>query len=216
MKFFVDDADLREIETLQAIGLCDGVTTNPSIIAKSGRDFFTVIKEIAKQVPGPVSAEVIATDFDGMLREGQELAALAPNVTVKVPLTYAGLKACRSLRDKGVMVNITLCFSVPQAILAAKAGATFVSPFMGRLDDIGVSGTDLVQEICGVFDQYDTFQTEVLAASIRHPMHIVEAAHAGAHVVTAPPKVFHQLYKHPLTESGLQKFLADWQQSKKP
>lgn len=213
MKFFIDDADIKEIKALQEVGLCDGVTTNPSIIAKSGRVFFDVIKEIAKEVPGPVSAEVIAMDYKGMMEEALRLSDIAPNVTIKVPLTFDGLKACKTLRARGIMVNVTLCFSVAQAILAAKAGASFISPFIGRLDDIGHSGSSLIEEICVIYDQYEAFETEVLAASIRHPQHVIEAALAGAHVVTAPPKVYRQLFQHPLTDIGLEKFLDDWKKS---
>ncbi len=211
MKFFVDTADLNEIKELAATGLLDGVTTNPSLVAKSGHsDFISLIKDICKVVEGPVSAEVASTDYDNMWAEAQYLANIAPNVAVKVPLTPAGLKVCRQLSDKGTMVNVTLCFSAAQAILAAKAGATFVSPFVGRLDDVGEDGMQLIADICTIYNSYPDFQTEVLAASIRHPMHVVEAAKLGADVATIPPKVIWQLFGHPLTDKGLAQFVADW------
>ena len=211
MKFFVDTADLDEIRDLAATGLVDGVTTNPSLIAKSGRNMLDVIAEICDVVPGPVSAEVTATKVDDMLAEADVLAVVASNVTIKVPLTPDGLKACRALRDRDIMVNVTLCFSAAQAILAAKVGASFISPFVGRLDDIGLRGLDLIEEIVDIYEQYDTFDTEVLVASIRGPAHVVEAARAGAHVATLPPNVVHQLYQHPLTDKGLAAFLKDWE-----
>jgi transaldolase len=213
MKFFIDTADLAELRDLAATGLVDGVTTNPSLVAKSGRRFFDVLEEICALVPGPVSAEVTATDVTQMLEEGRRLARLAGNITVKVPLTADGLKACRTLSEDGIMVNVTLCFSAAQAILAAKAGATFVSPFVGRLDDIGADGMQLIGEICQIYRQYESFRTEVLVASIRNPLHVVEAAKLGAHVATMPPAVLRQLFKHPLTDKGLEAFLADWQKS---
>lgn len=213
MKFFVDTADTDDIRDLAATGLVDGVTTNPSLIAKSGRKFLDVVREICEMVPGPVSAEVTATDFETMLKEGRKLAEVAPNIAVKVPLTPDGLKACKALSDDGHMVNVTLCFSSGQAILAAKAGATFISPFVGRLDDIGADGMNLISEICEIYEQYDSFKTEVLVASIRGPMHLVEAARMGAHVATMPPSVLRQLYKHPLTDAGLVAFLADWEKT---
>tara|TARA_R110000787_G_scaffold182922_1_gene294926 strand:- start:815 stop:1477 length:663 start_codon:yes stop_codon:yes gene_type:complete len=213
MKFFVDTADVDEIRDLASTGLVDGVTTNPSLIAKSGRNFLDVIREICDIVPGPVSAEVAATDHETMLAEGRKLAKLAANVTVKVPLTQDGLKTCKALTDEGTMVNVTLCFSAGQAILAAKAGASFVSPFVGRLDDISRDGMGLIDEICTIYENYDSFTTEVLVASIRSPNHIVEAAKMGAHVATFPPSVMRQLFKHPLTDSGLAAFLADWQKT---
>ena len=209
MKFFVDTADVAEIRELNALGLLDGVTTNPSLIAKAGRDFKTIIAEICEIVPGPVSAEVAATDTEGMLREGRVLAKIAKNVTVKVPLTWDGLKACRTLTGEGTMVNVTLCFSANQALLAAKAGATFVSPFIGRLDDIGLDGMELIKEIRTIYDNY-FFETEILAASIRHVNHVKACALAGADVVTVPPQVIRDLVKHPLTDKGLSAFLADW------
>lgn len=213
MKFFVDTADVDEIRDLASTGLVDGVTTNPSLIAKSGRNFLDVIREICDIVEGPVSAEVAATDHETMLAEGRKLAKLAPNVTVKVPLTEDGLKTCKALTDAGTQVNVTLCFSAGQAILAAKAGATFVSPFVGRLDDISRDGMGLIDEICTIYENYDSFTTEVLVASIRSPNHIIEAAKMGAHVATFPPGVMRQLFKHPLTDSGLEAFLSDWQKT---
>lgn len=213
MKFFVDTADVDEIRDLASTGLVDGVTTNPSLIAKSGRNFLDVIREICDIVEGPVSAEVAATDHETMLAEGRKLAKLAPNVTVKVPLTEDGLKTCKALTDAGTQVNVTLCFSAGQAILAAKAGATFVSPFVGRLDDISRDGMGLIDEICTIYENYDSFTTEVLVASIRGPNHIIEAAKMGAHVATFPPGVMRQLFKHPLTDSGLEAFLSDWQKT---
>src|SRR5580658_1998078 len=209
MKFFVDTADINEIRELASTGLLDGVTTNPSLVAKSGRDFFEVLKEICAIVPGPVSAEVTATDVEGMIREGEKLAKIAKNIAIKVPLTWDGLKACKYFTDKGTMVNVTLCFSPAQAILAAKAGATFVSPFVGRLDDIGESGMQLISDICTIYKQYEYFKTEVLVASVRNPIHIVESAKMGAHVATIPPAVMKQLVQHPLTDKGLAAFLAD-------
>ena len=213
MKFFVDTADVNEIRELADVGLLDGVTTNPSLIAKSGRDFFEVIQEICEIVEGPVSAEVAATEYEQMLEEGKRLANLAGNVTVKVPLTMAGLKTCRTLSQQGIMVNVTLCFSATQAILAAKAGATFISPFVGRLDDIGQDGMQLIADIVQIYNNYDSFRTEVLVASVRNPVHILEAARLGADVVTVPPNVLKALVGHPLTDKGLAAFLADWQKT---
>jgi len=213
MKFFVDTADVAEIRELAALGLLDGVTTNPSLIAKAGRDFKTIIAEICELVEGPVSAEVAALDAEGMIREGQILADISENVTVKVPLTWDGLKACRALTDDDIMVNVTLCFSANQALLAAKAGATFVSPFIGRLDDIGQSGIELIQEIRTIYDNYPDLGTEVLAASIRSEEHVKLCALAGADVATIPPKIMQALVKHPLTDKGLEAFLADWQKT---
>jgi transaldolase len=212
MKFFVDTADVAEITELAATGLLDGVTTNPSLVAKSDRNFFEVIKEICALVDGPVSAEVAATTCDRMLAEGRKLAELAPNVCVKVPLTWDGLKACRTLTNDGTQVNVTLCFTPAQALLAAKAGATFVSPFVGRLDDIGTDGMALIGEIVQIFQNYrDRYNTEVLVASVRHPGHVIEAARLGADVATLPPKVLRQLAQHPLTDKGLAAFLKDWE-----
>ncbi|OJW53424.1 MAG: fructose-6-phosphate aldolase [Alphaproteobacteria bacterium 41-28] len=213
MKFFVDTADVEEIRSLVETGLVDGVTTNPTLIAQSGRRFEDVIAEICNLVPGPVSAEVTATDQEGMLAEGRYLAKIAPNVAIKVPLTPEGLMACRILTGEGTLVNVTLCFSAAQAILAAKAGASFISPFIGRLDDVGETGMDLIQEIVEIYDHYPDFRTEVLAASIRSPLHVIEAAQIGADIVTIPPKVLHQLFKHPLTDKGLSDFLADWKKT---
>ena len=210
MKFFIDTADIDEIRALAETGMVDGVTTNPSLVAKTGRRFTDVVAEICKIVPGPISAEVTATDAETMIEEGRKLAAIASNVAVKVPLTEDGLRACRALSDQGTMVNVTLCFSAAQSILAAKAGAAFVSPFVGRLDDIGQSGMELIGDIVEIYGQYDDFTTEVLVASIRNPMHVVEAARMGAHVATIPPKILSQLFKHPLTDKGLAAFLDDW------
>lgn len=211
MKFFADTADVNEIAELAATGLLDGVTTNPSLIKKSGRDFKTVVKEICGLTDGPVSAEVVALDFDGMKRQGEELAQIAPNVCIKVPLTIDGLKACKYFTSNGTLVNVTLCFSAAQAILAAKAGATFVSPFVGRLDDIGQDGLQLISDIVEIYNSYPAFETEVLVASVRHPMHIVDSAKMGAHVMTAPASVIKALVKHPLTDKGLEQFLKDWE-----
>lgn len=213
MKFFLDTADLGEIRDLAATGLVDGVTTNPSLVAKSGRKFLDAVREICAMVPGPVSAEVTATDAPTMLAEGRKLAKIAKNVAVKVPLTPDGLKTCRSLAQEGIMVNVTLCFSAAQALLAAKAGASFISPFVGRLDDVGQSGMTLISEIVTIYRQYPQFKTEVLVASIRHPMHVVEAAKLGAHVGTMPPQVLRQMFQHPLTDKGLTAFLADWKKT---
>jgi transaldolase len=210
MKFFIDTADINEIRELAATGLVDGVTTNPSLVAKSGRKFLDVVSEICTIVPGPVSAEVTATDHTTMLAEGRKLAKLAPNVTVKVPLTPDGLKTCKALATEGTKVNVTLCFSPAQAILAAKAGAAFISPFVGRLDDIGTDGMGLIADIVQIYASYPAFTTEVLVASVRHPVHVVEAAKMGAHVATMPPAVLRQMFAHPLTDKGLAAFLADW------
>ncbi|MBV8939226.1 MAG: fructose-6-phosphate aldolase [Alphaproteobacteria bacterium] len=213
MKFFVDTADIAEIRSLAETGLIDGVTTNPSLVAKSGRDFFDVLKDICDAVSGPVSAEVAATDAEGMIREGDKLAKVSKNIAVKLPMTWEGLKACRHFADKGIMTNVTLCFSAAQAILAAKAGATFVSPFIGRIDDTGADGMQLIRDICAIYRQYPDFTTLVLAASIRSPLHITEAGKAGAHVATIPPAVLKSLVNHPLTDKGLSIFLADWQKT---
>ncbi len=213
MKFFVDTADLQEIRDLAATGLLDGVTTNPSLVAKAGRNFLELVAEICQVVDGPVSAEVAATDFPTMLAEGQKLAAISPRIAVKVPLTPAGLKVCKHLSANGTMVNVTLCFSAAQAILAAKAGAAFVSPFVGRLDDVGTDGMALIADICQIYSRYPSFTTEVLVASVRHPMHLVAAAKLGAHVATMPPSVIRLLFGHPLTDKGLAQFVADWQKT---
>ncbi|MBI2256355.1 MAG: fructose-6-phosphate aldolase [Proteobacteria bacterium] len=210
MKFFVDTADVKEIQELAATGLLDGVTTNPSLIAKSGRPFLDVIKEICAIVDGPVSAEVTATDHKTMLAEGHKLAGLAKNVCVKVPLTMDGLKTCKVLSGEGIQVNVTLCFSAAQALLAAKAGATFISPFVGRLDDIGQDGMELIADIIAIYSAYPNLKTEVLVASVRHPVHVVSAAKMGADVATLPPAVLKQMFNHPLTDKGLAAFLADW------
>ena len=213
MKFVVDTADLAEIRDLAATGLLDGVTTNPSLVAKAGRDFKELIKEICGVVDGPVSAEVAALDTAGMLKEGRLLAKLSRNVAVKVPLTWDGLKACKALTSEGTMVNVTLCFSANQALLAAKAGATFVSPFIGRLDDVGLDGMELIQEIRTIYDNYPDLNTEILAASIRTVGHVKQAAMIGADVVTVPAAILKALVKHPLTDKGLEQFLADWKKS---
>ena len=213
MKFFIDTADLNEIRELAATSLLDGVTTNPSLVAKSGRNFLDVIREICAVVPGDVSAEVAATDFHTMLREGQALARLAENVVVKVPLTMDGLKTCKALSTEGTKVNVTLCFSAAQALLAAKAGAAYISPFVGRLDDVGTDGMALIADIVQIYRNFPHLHTEVLVASIRHPMHLVTAAKMGAHVATLPPEVLRKLFSHPLTDKGLAAFLADWEKT---
>ncbi len=210
MKFFVDTADVEEIRDLAATGLLDGVTTNPSLVAKTGRDFIEILHEICAIVPGPVSAEVTALDHDAMVTEGRRLAEVADNIAVKVPLTPDGLKACRALTNDGIMVNVTLCFSPAQALLAAKAGATFVSPFVGRLDDVAADGLGLISEIMEIYDAYPEITTEVLVASVRHPIHVVETAKMGAHVATIPPGVLRAMFKHPLTDRGVDAFLNDW------
>src|SRR5580700_958511 len=209
MKFFVDTADTAEIRSLAASGLLDGVTTNPSLMAKTGKKFQDVLADICANVPGPVSAEVAATGFEGMMAEARVLRAIAKNITVKVPLTPDGLRTCKHLTTDGMMVNVTLCFSAAQALLAAKAGASFVSPFVGRLDDVGESGMALIADIMQIYNAYH-FKTEVLVASVRSPMHVVEAAKLGAHVATLPPPVLRSLFNHPLTDKGLAGFLADW------
>jgi len=210
MKFFLDTADINEIKALSDVGMVDGVTTNPSIIAKTGREFIPLIQEICEIVDGPVSAEVAATDYDTMIQEARKLADIANNVCVKVPLTPDGLRTCKELSDEGTMVNVTLCFSPGQAILAAKAGASFVSPFVGRLDDISQDGLGLIADIVSIYENYEHFDTEILVASVRNPIHIIESAKMGAHVMTGPASVIHQLYKHPLTDKGLAAFVADW------
>jgi len=213
MKFFADTSDLDAISDLADLGMLDGVTTNPSIIAKSGKEFIPLIKEIAQICDGPVSAEVASTDFDTMMKEGEKLAQIADNIAVKVPLTEAGLKVCKRLSSAGTMVNVTLCFQPMQALLAAKAGAAFISPFVGRLDDIGQTGMDLIADILTIYDNYPEFHTEVLVASVRHPQHILESARMGADVVTCPPDVIKKLYKHPNTDKGLADFVADWEKT---
>ena len=212
MKFFVDTADTKEIADLAATGLLDGVTTNPSLIHKSGRQFLEVIAEIAGLVDGPVSAEVVAMDFDTMMREAEKLLTLGDNVCIKVPLTIDGLKACKKLSDDGVMVNVTLCFTANQALLAAKAGAAFISPFVGRHDDVGFDGMQLIEDIKIIYDNY-AFNTEILVASVRHPIHVLQAAKIGADVMTAPPAVIRALFNHPLTDKGLASFASDWEKT---
>jgi transaldolase len=210
LKFFIDTADVSEIQELSSSGFLDGVTTNPSLIKKSGRNINEVIAEICDIVPGPVSAEVAATSYEEMIKEAEVLKAIAKNVTIKVPLTWDGLKACRKLRNDDVLVNVTLCFSANQALLAAKAGATFISPFVGRLDDIGLNGMNLISDICEIYSNYPNLNTEVLVASIRSPNHVIESAKIGADVVTLPANVLKQLIHHPLTDNGLKVFLEDW------
>lgn len=210
MKFFIDTADIREIRELAETGLIDGVTTNPSLIAKSGQDFYYIIQEICAVIDGPVSAEVTATDSPTMIEEGQKLAKIAKNVVIKVPLTIEGLKTCKVLSDEGTMVNVTLCFSAAQAILAAKVGASFISPFVGRVDDIGLDGMGLISDICNIYGNYPSFTTQVLVASVRSPKHVVDAANLGADIITLPPSALRQLYNHPLTDKGLESFLQDW------
>ena len=210
MKLFLDTADINEITELNKTGMVDGITTNPSLIAKSGRNIIQTIEEICGIVSGPVSAEVTATDYDGMMREGARLAEIASNVTVKLPLTVDGLRACASLSEDNIMVNVTLCFSATQALLAAKAGASFISPFVGRLDDIGADGMNLISEIAEIYANYD-YSTEILVASVRGVQHVVDAALIGADVATIPPKIMSQMYKHPLTDKGLADFLSDWE-----
>ena len=210
MKFFIDTADVSEIQELSSSGFLDGVTTNPSLIKKSGRNINEVIAEICDIVPGPVSAEVAATSYEEMIKEAEVLKAIAKNVTIKVPLTWDGLKACRTLRNNDVLVNVTLCFSANQALLAAKAGATFISPFVGRLDDIGLNGMNLISDICEIYSNYPNLNTEVLVASIRSPNHVIESAKIGADVVTLPANILKQLIHHPLTDNGLKAFLEDW------
>ena len=213
MKFFVDTADVDAIRDLADTGLVDGVTTNPSLIAKSGRDFVEVVKEICDIVDGPISAEVTVVAYQEMLAEGRKLAKIHDNITVKVPLTRDGLKTCKALSEDGTMVNVTLCFSANQALLAAKAGASFISPFVGRLDDIAMDGMQLILDIVEIYDNYPALMTEVLVASVRSPMHVLEAAKMGADVCTLPPEVLLALFNHPLTDKGLEAFLADWQKT---
>jgi len=212
MKFFVDTADIDAIRDLAQLGIVDGVTTNPSLIMKSGRDIKEVTKEICDLVDGPVSSETVALDAEGMIAEGKELARIADNIAIKVPLTWEGLKACKALTGEGFMVNVTLCFSANQALLAAKAGATFISPFIGRLDDINLDGMDLIAEIRQIYDNY-SYDTEILAASIRTANHMKQAALIGADVATAPPNVIHAMAAHPLTDKGLESFLKDWEKT---
>ncbi len=214
MLFFLDTADIQEIETGLEWGMVDGVTTNPSLIAMQGKPYLPTVQEIAGLVPGPVSGEVLATDYEGMLDQGRRLAALAENVVVKVPLGPPGLRAVRTLAAEGTKSNVTLCFSAAQALLAGKAGAAYISPFIGRLDDVGQDGMQLIQEVVEIYDHYD-FETQVLVASVRHPMHVVQSAELAADVVTLPFKVLEKLYKHPLTDNGLDRFLADWEKTGK-
>jgi len=210
MKFFADTAEIADIRELQDTGLLDGVTTNPSLVKKSGRDFIEVVKEIASICPGPISAEVVALDHAGMMKEAETLRKIADNIAIKVPLTIDGLKSCKALTGDGTMVNVTLCFSANQALLAAKAGATFISPFVGRLDDIGQPGIELIGDIRMIYDNYD-FATQILVASVRNPIHILDSAKLGADVMTAPPSVIWQMFKHPLTDNGIAAFLKDWE-----
>ena len=212
MKLFIDSGNIKDIEALAAIGIIDGVTTNPSLLAKEPGDYRQNLKRICDIVKGPVSGEVVSTEYAGMMREGREIAKIDAHMIVKVPLTRDGIHACKSLSTEGIRVNVTLVFSAAQALLAAKAGATFVSPFVGRLDDIGTNGMELIREIVDIYDNYE-FSTEVLVASCRHPIHIIEAARMGADICTCPPAVIDQLFNHPLTTSGLEKFLKDWEKS---
>jgi transaldolase len=212
MKLFVDTGNLKDIESLAALGILDGVTTNPSLMAKESGDYRQILKQICQTVKGPVSAEVVATDYAGMIREGRELASIDEHIVIKVPFTKDGVRACKTLAAEGQRVNVTLIFSATQAWLAAKVGATYVSPFVGRLDDVGTTGMNLIQEIVDIFENYE-FTTEVLVASVRHPIHVVEAARMGADVVTAPPAVIEQCFKHPLTDIGLERFLKDWEKA---
>jgi transaldolase len=212
MKLFVDTGSIRDIEAIAQLGILDGVTTNPSLLAKEAGDYRQNLKKICDIVKGPVSGEVTATDYAGMLREGHEIASIDPHMVVKVPLTRDGIRACKTLSGEGLRVNVTLCFSATQALLAAKAGASYISPFVGRLDDISTSGMELVREIVGIYDNYE-FATEVLVASCRHPMHVLEAARMGADIATCPPAVIDALFNHPLTDIGLAKFLKDWEKA---
>ena len=211
MKFFLDTASINEITSLIKTGMVDGITTNPSLVAKTGQSFLDIIAEICKLIDGPVSAEVAATDANNMIKEGHKLASISDNVAVKVPLTADGLIACKALSDAGTMVNVTLCFSAAQAILAAKAGATFVSPFIGRLDDLGQDGLGLISEIHTIFSNYPEINTQILVASARSPRHVVESAKIGADIVTIPPSTLRQLFNHPLTDTGLKAFMSDWE-----
>jgi transaldolase len=213
MKFFVDSAEVSEVRELSLCGLVDGVTTNPTLIAKVGRNIFEIADELCSFIKGPISLEVAANDYEGMVKEGMRLAQIAKNIAVKLPMTMDGIKACRFFADKDIMVNLTLCFSAAQAILAAKAGARFVSPFIGRLDDIGQDGLKLIDDICKIYANYPEFKTEVLVASVRSPMHVVEAAKLGAHVATVPAKILRALVEHPLTDKGLNIFMEDWQKT---
>ncbi|MDH3267293.1 MAG: fructose-6-phosphate aldolase [Ignavibacteria bacterium] len=213
MKFFIDTANIEEIKEAATLGILDGVTTNPSLVSKEGKDFRKLLDEILKIVDGPVSAEVISTDYEGMLKEGRDLAKIHKNIVVKIPLIKEGLKACKTLTSEGIKVNVTLCFSPTQAILAAKAGATYISPFVGRLDDISTSGMDLISQIVQIYRNYN-YKTEILVASVRHPLHVAEAALMGADVCTIPFDVIKKMFNHPLTDIGLEKFLSDWKKLK--
>jgi len=212
MKLFIDTGNIKEIEALVPLGIIDGITTNPSLLAKESADPRQILKRICDLVKGPVSGEVVATDFEGMVREGRDLASISEHIVVKVPFTQAGVRACKTLSGEGLRVNVTLCFSPTQALIAAKVGASFISPFVGRLDDIATNGMDLIREIVEIYDNYE-FTTEVLVASCRHPIHVVEAARMGADIATCPPAVIDQLFNHPLTTIGLEKFLKDWEKA---
>jgi transaldolase len=212
MKFFIDSGNLKDIENLVPLGIIDGITTNPSLLAKEGGDYREILKKICQLVKGPTSAEVVATDYEGMLREGRDLASIDPHIVVKVPFTKDGVKACKTLSSEGKKVNVTLCFSPSQALIAAKVGATYISPFVGRLDDISTPGMNLIEEIVEIYQNYG-FKTEVLVASVRHPIHVIEAARLGADVVTCPTTVYEAMFKHPLTDIGLEKFLKDWEKA---
>lgn len=214
MKFFIDTANVSEIKEAEALGILDGVTTNPSLVSKEGKDFLTILKEITEIVDGPISAEVVSVDYNGIIKEAHDLAKIHTNIVVKVPLIKEGLKAVKTLSDEGIKTNVTLCFSPSQALLAAKAGATYISPFVGRLDDISHNGMDLIEQIVTIYRNYD-FETQVLVASIRHPLHLVEAAMMGADVATMPFDVINKLFNHPLTDIGLEKFLSDWKKTQK-
>ena len=213
MEFFLDTADVDSIRELSETGLIDGVTTNPSLVAKSGKDFFTILKDITKIVSGPISAEVTALESDGMVAEGEKLAKIAKNIVIKLPLTQEGLKACKKLTKKQIKTNVTLCFSPAQALIAAKSGATFISPFVGRLDDIGENGMELIQKIKDIYSNYSNLNTKILVASVRNMEHVAQAAIIGADVVTLPPKILEELYEHPLTKKGLDDFLEDWKKT---
>ena len=213
MEFFLDTADVDSIRELSETGLIDGVTTNPSLVAKSGKDFFTILKDISKIVSGPISAEVTALESDGMVAEGEKLAKIAKNIVIKLPLTQEGLKACKKLTKKKIKTNVTLCFSPAQALIAAKSGATYISPFVGRLDDIGENGMELIQKIKDIYSNYPNLNTKILVASVRNMEHVAQAAIIGADVVTLPPKILEELYEHPLTKKGLDAFLEDWKKT---
>jgi transaldolase len=215
MKIFIDTGNFKEIEALVPLGIIDGVTTNPTLMAKEGGDPKQILKKICDLVQGPVSGEVVATDYEGMVREGRDLAQISEHIVVKVPFTQAGVRACKTLSSEGLRVNVTLVFSPTQALIAAKVGASFVSPFVGRLDDIATSGMDLIEQIVEIYDNYD-YTTEVLVASVRHPIHVIQAARMGADIVTCPPAVYESMFKHPLTDIGLERFLKDWEKAQAP